>query len=442
MRRQCCALAIFLLAAVYAPATGDSADQTPGQTPPPSAWKFSFTERLRQESWDNAMSLDESKSDASSYLRMRTSFTADWKPSKNLEFNLRLTNESKYYLWPKSDTKLKTNYSLNEVIFDNLYLKWTRPADLPVVLTLGRQDLQLGEGFVIFDGGPGDGSRTAYFNGARADILINPSQSLTAFYVRQPRTDKYLPRLNDVGQVMVEQDEEGFGLYHNGTVGKSKIEAYLFRYNRASFGLLPGAGFQTAGGRFQTPLSSRLSLTAEGALQFGKQAAQNKTGAGGYAHLDYATGATGALPATVTLGAIALSGDDLGTADKDEGWDPVFARWPKWSESLIYLLARETKVAYWSNLLSLYGGLNFVLAPTVKLNLTWHHLGAAERTAASGLWSGAGKSRGDLGILKLTYEMSRHLQGHFIWEEFLPGNFYFPGAQSYAWIRFELMIRY
>ncbi|MHB8054625.1 MAG: hypothetical protein ACYDH3_05205 [Candidatus Aminicenantales bacterium] len=419
-----------------------TAEDPPQKTPEPSAWKFSFSERIRQESSDNVSSLDESRADSSSYLRMRTSLAADWKPSKDLEFYLRLTNESKYYLSPKSDPKLKVNYSLHEVVIDNLFAKWTRPAGLPISLTLGRQDLRMGEGFVIFDGGPGDGSRTAYFNGARADFHIDAANMLTAFYVKQPRTDEFLPRLNDVGQILVEQAEEGFGLYHSGGFGKTKIEAYFFRFNREPYSLSSGARFQTAGGRVQIPFAARLSLTAEGALQFGKQGAERKTGAGGYIHLDYATGATGALPAAFTLGGICLSGDDPATADKYEGWDPVFGRWPKWSESFIYLLAKETRVAYWSNFVSLFGGMNFILDPTVKLNLTWHHLGAAERTDPSSLWSGSRKNRGNLGILKLTYEISRHLQGHFVWEQFQPGNFYFSGAQSYAWIRFELLIKY
>jgi len=417
---------------------GDQSEKAPAA----SAWKFSFTERIRQESSDNVASLDESKTDSSSYMRMRTSLTADWKPSKNIELNLRVTNETRYYLSPKTDPKLKVNYGFNEVIVDNLFFKWTRPAGLPVALTLGRQDIQMGEGFVIFDGGPGDGSRTAYFNGARADFFVDAANTLTAFYVKQPRTDEYLPRLNDVEQILVEQAEESYGLYHTGALGKTKFEAYFFRINHDSYGLFTGARFQTAGGRVQIPLAARLSLTAEGALQFGKREAFRQTGAGGYVHLDYATGATGALPATLTLGGIYLSGDDPSTADKYEGWDPVFGRWPKWSDSFIYLLAKETRVALWSNFVSFYGKMDFALAPTVKLNLTWHHLGAAEKTAPSSLWSGTGTCRGDLGIMKLSYDISRHLQGHFIWEHFRPGDFYFSGAQSYAWIRFELLIKY
>ncbi len=35
-----------------------------------------------------------------------------------------------------------------------------------------------------------------------------------------------------------------------------------------------------------------------------------------------------------------MSGDDPST-DDNEGWDPLFSRWPKWSELYIYSLATE-----------------------------------------------------------------------------------------------------
>ncbi|MBM3297422.1 MAG: hypothetical protein FJY83_07455, partial [Candidatus Aminicenantes bacterium] len=178
----------------------------------PRRLTFIFSERIRQESWDNVLSLDESKADSAAYVRFRTSVGLRWIPSSALEFNVRLTNENRYYLAPKTDARLGVNYGLNEVFFDWLFVKWSRPGGLPLALTAGRQDIMLGEGFVIFDGGPLDGSRSAYFNGLRLDFSPSPRSLLTAFFVRQHRTDRLLPRLNDAGQRLVEQDEEGFGL--------------------------------------------------------------------------------------------------------------------------------------------------------------------------------------------------------------------------------------
>jgi hypothetical protein len=78
----------------------------------------------------------------------------------------------------------------------------------------------------------------------------------------------------------------------------------------------------------------------------------------------------------------------------------------------------------------------------VKLNLAWHHLLAAEKTPATALLSGTGRGRGELLIMKITYDIGKNLSGRFIWENFSPGNFYFAGANAYSWIQFELFFRY
>jgi hypothetical protein len=430
--------ALFILPSFLA--AGPSAP--PSGTEKKPALKFTFSERIREESSDNVASLDESAADSSAYVRFRTSLMGQWTPADNFEFTVRLTNENRYYLSPKSDPKLHKNYDINEVFFDYFYIKWKNPARLPLTLTVGRQDLMLGEGFLIFDGGPLDGSRSAYFNAVRADWALSPKNTLMMFYLYQPPTDEILPRIHDVGQKMVEQAEEGYGLYLTGSWRKVAYESYFFRKNIRATDTAPSSGYFTLGTRLLVPFGPSLSLTTEGAFQFGSFGDADRRGWGGYAHLDYKTGAAFPWPAQLTLGGIYLSGDDPATSEAYEGWDPSFSRWPKWSESLIYLLAKESKPAYWTNFVSLYGALNFALADNVKLALTWHHLTAAARTPATAFLSGLGTDRGDLGQVKLTYDIGPHVQGHFIWDEFLPGNFYFPGAQSYAWVRFELMIRY
>lgn len=403
--------------------------------------KISFWERIRQESSDNVSSLNDSAADSSAYLRLRTSIIFQWLPSEKWEVNLRLTNENRYYLAPKSDPKLKKNYGVNEVFFDQLNVKWKNPGDLPLTLTLGRQDLMLGEGFLIFDGGPLDGSRSAYFNAVRLDYALKNKNTLTFFYVRQPKTDTLLPRLNDVKQALLEQEEQGIGLYFSGQVKKTTLEAYLFRKDTFAGDSLPAGELNVAGVRFSHPFCAKLSLTAEGALQLGKLGDKQRTGLGGYFHLDYKSAWSFPLPLQFTLGGVYLSGDDPATKPY-EGWDPSFSRWPKWSDSFIYLQAKESRVADWSNFISLYGGVVFEPLEKVKLNLTLHKLAAVENTASTALLSGSGKNRGVLFIAKITYELSKNLAGHFIWESFKPGNHYFAAANSYTWIRFELFFRY
>ena len=159
--------------------------------------------------------------------------------------------------------------------------------------------------------------------------------------------------------------------------------------------------------------------------------------------MDFQTAAAAPLPAVLTLGGLFLSGDDPSTPGRYEGWDPVFARWPKWSESLIYVLGRETgKPAYWSNIASIYGALSFTLAENLKLEATLHTLGAAQAEGPSALLSGTGRDRGRLLNVKLTYDVNKNLSGHFWADYFRPGDFYFAGAHGYLWVRFELMFRY
>ena len=53
---------------------------------------------------------------------------------------------------------------LDEVVFESLYLDFKRVFVKGLSLRVGRQNLMRGEGFLLFEGNSGDGSRTTYFN--------------------------------------------------------------------------------------------------------------------------------------------------------------------------------------------------------------------------------------------------------------------------------------
>ncbi len=405
--------------------------------------KLSLTERVRQESSDNITTLNDQAAEGSAYVRFRTSLGLQWKPSRSFDFNVRLTNENRYYLNPKRDPKAGRNYEPHEIFFDALNARWSEAFGLPLTLTVGRQDIQMGEGFVIWDGGPLDGSRSAYFNALRLDWALGAKSALSLFYLNQPMTDEFLPRIHDRNQILVEQKEQAVGGYFSGPLREAAVEAYLLYKWAPAAANTPETSYALFGGRAAVPIVARLSLTAEAAGQSGELGSLPRRGFGGHFHLDYKTGAAFPLPSGLTLGGLYLSGDDPATGDAYEGWDPVFGRWPKWSESMIYLLGKETgKAAFWSNYASLFAGLQFALADNVRLAATLHRLSAPQETAPSGLWSGAGRSRGLLLGVKLQYDISRHLSGHFVWDHFRPGDFYRAGAQEYAWVRFELLFRY
>ena len=438
MRRSAAVFALVMLAiiAVASPLAAQS-----GADPAGPKLKLYFWERVRQESWDNTMSLDNLAADSSAYLRLRTGLGAYWHPGKAWEIHLRLSNENRLYLAPKLDPRLKKDYDVHEVFVDQLSVRWRSAGRLPLAVTLGRQDMMFGEGFLIMDGGPLDGSRSAYFNGLRLDWAPQKASNLTFFFVRQGRSDRLLPLVNDQHQAMAEQQEQGVGLYFRAKAKRTALEAYLFRKDAFASAALPRGSVNVAGGRVVHPFSEALSLTAEAALQLGKLGDEDRRAVGGYVHLDGSPGGRFPVPALVTLGGVWLSGDDPATP-RCEAWDPAFGRWPKWSDSLIYLQARETRSADWTNFASLFAVLLFEPADRIKLSLGWHFLSAPERTLPTALLSGAGRDRGGLLIAKASYEVSKHLTGRLIWERFDPGSFYRAGAAPYNWVQFEMFFRF
>jgi hypothetical protein len=405
-------------------------------------FKLSFSERFRFLSWDNAISLDDNAHAARSFTRHRTSLGGHWLPGEYLELTLKLTDEFRYYFIPEG-----TEFDLDEIFIDWLYIKWRHEKGaLPGTLTFGRQNIILGEGFLVMDGHPLDGSRGIYFNAVRYDWDIKPDHRLTAFYSYMPSVDDWLPIIHDREQKLVEQDEEGFGFYYAGKYRKFDLQAYYLRKNvkeAGRFASVP-SNIDALGGRLHLPLAPNLAYTVEGAYQFGKYGSLDRSAVGGYMYFTYQTGFKKLreyLPREITLGTIYLSGDSPGD-DTWGGWDPMFARWPKWSESYIYTQIKEDAVAFWTNLTSLYGQLHFQFTDDVSFDFDYHHLMAPEKPPAGSTFPGGdGKTRGNLVINKLTYHFDKHWSGHILWEFFTPGDYYFDGADGYGWLRTEFMLK-
>ena len=400
-----------------------------------SKFTFALTERLRFVSWDNVIDLDDATNDQRSFTRHRTSLAFNYAPLPSLAFGAKLTNEFRYYFKPDD-----LDFEIHELIFDQLFVAWKRPAGLPLDMKLGRQNIILGEGFVIMDGHPLDGSRSIYFNGGRVDWHLSKTRTVTAFGVRQNRTDDFLPVINDQSQALIEHPEEGFGLYYSGQHGSHRLDAYFIRKNELG-DAAHSAQIHATGLRGVFKLTSQWSLTSEGALQMGSRGNADLSAWGGYFHADYATNQRLPWPAKLTVGGIALSGDKRST-EKEEGWNPLFSRWPKWSESYIYAQIREFggRVGYWSNFSSLYATLGFDLGQPVHLDLSLHKLGAMEPALPKigSSWT-PGTDRGLLFTAKMTARLQKQLNGHLIFERLCPGDYYPDTADAYNWFRFELL---
>lgn len=401
-------------------------------------FQLSLTHRMRIETTDRAVGLDADGNSGSSYLRNRTSIKAKTFPASNLEVTAQLTNEFRYYFVPED-----IDFSLHEGFVDLLYAKWDSAANLPLSLSIGRQILSFGEGFVVIDGTPLDGSRSIYFNAARADWTFAPGHSVSLAYVNQPVKDKYLPLIHAQDVKLIEQPQQALIVYYTRSWGKSNVQAYfIHKESEQTADYSDARQVDCPGFRLQLPLTARATLVGEGAYQIGTNGASDQQGYGGYGYAEYATGWPIYLPKTVSIGGVYLSGDDPAT-DDDEGWEPLFGRWPKWSDSYIYTLIRERSVAYWTNLTSVFIRTTVPVATDLVLSLDYHHLAAPEMSdPAKSFPGGSGTHRGDLLIGRLTHQMSPHLSGHVLFERFAPGDFYFTGADSYGWMRTEVMLRF
>ena len=314
--------------------------------------------------------------------------------------------------------------------------------DTQLGFTLGRQNLIFGDGFAILDGTPLDGSRSIYFDAARIDYELKPDSRLTAFYLTLNEQDENLPVVNDRDNSLLEQPEQGAGLYFTSKYRKTDLQGYyILKTVEASTAFPVESNIHTIGGRLVQPLSADWSITGEGGLQMGSRGDADRLAYAGFAWLDYHARIISQNSCSFKFGAFAYSGDDPGTGDKFEGWDPLFARWPLWSESYIYTQVNEGRVAEWTNIYAPFVRSRFNLNPNVTLLFDVYQLMAFQSMpVAGGLW-GEGKNRGNLISGWLKFTVTENLAGHLLWERFFPGDFYFDGADDYSWMRFELLLK-
>ena len=424
--------------------------------------------RLRQETWDNMF--DMNKSDAANanpysrqdenFWRLKSSVWDKVDLDKQYGIFAKITNEARYF--NTSNTAAQLGLVGDEFLFDNLYVYAKKPGGIPVDFTIGRQDFlgTFGEGFLIMDGTPLDGSRTFYFNAARALVTINDQYNVDFVYLFSQENDGALPTYSMYKQAtfgfekraLNSYDEKAVVVYGRGKITDNvTVEPYYIWKEEATptnrtAATNPALRLGTYGLRAVVGFGEGWKARAEYALQSGEYNDANKTkreGNGGYAYVGRTYDKIALKPGW-DLGYITMSGDSQSTS-KNEGWDPLFSRYPQISELYSLTLLTETGIpAYWTNI-NIYRAL-VKLAPTEEtgLELSYNYLKADKTfSAASGpfapMFSGTNKNRGQLITAKLSRKFSPTLDGYVLVEQFLPGNFYKSTNQFDAqFVRWEL----
>ncbi len=416
------------------------------QAPAPGTFTVGFEERVRSERWNDIIDHDATREDARTQLRFRSRLWADWTVSKHLRIVAGVANENRKITHPDVAANGR------EVFVETLYADW-RPAPR-WSLKVGRQNLMRGEGFVLFDGSALDGSRSAYFNAV--DLAWSPGKSTVEFLaISDPGKDRYLPRLDEADapaevQRLNEWDERALGVYATMREWEgATLEAYGFLKTETHDSrpvsnpqFQPDRRVWTLGGRGVRDLGRGWTAMAEAAGQWGSQEPLPGTSGGdrpiaawgGYARLRKAFETPG--KPTLSLGYIGLSGDDPRTR-RIEGWDPLFSRWPKWSELYIYSQVPERGVAYATNLGLWEAEARLAPMKILDLRATWYRLAAFQAPVAAGPLFGTGTRRGDLWEFRGDLTVNEHWKGHVVYERLSPGDAYTGGAPG-SYLRIEI----
>lgn len=502
------------LSAVEARPTGgaDQAVVAPGGPPmgqegPVPGWmyigkdltfKLTGDVRLRNEDLRNAFDLSDDIEDDwnSTRLRTRVGFDLDYKDL--IGGYIQLTNE---YRWG-SDTKYAANFQAEDIRVDNAYIRIKRPWDVPLTLTAGRQDLlaepergwrgMYGEGWILFDGTPQDGSATISFDSAKLRWDVTDRIKADFIYIKFSDLNLAPPGPpGTLGSLYSDSDwdEDAVGLYTISQLDPFEslplqLDAYCLYRDKdiaRNFGSVPTGPFvdpkvETAalGGRLATRkplLDGHLMAAAEGAYQTGTMRAGDVGGTGFIGQDPYPLGEdidrdafawyawtrmsfdeeVPSLKPYFELRFDYFSGDDPDSQDKFEGWDSFYGEWPKYSELLIYTFYDAFATAHgeadpnlgaWANMYfpSVEIGCYPIesLKKTLALKARWRYFMASNNKTAPG-----GTGDRDIGHLAQGYiEWAPYscLRTHAYFDYFFPGDYYSSNADDAWFLRFEVML--
>jgi|GEM_PF-168591 hypothetical protein len=469
-------------------------------------FKFDYgaAERVREEIWNNVIDLhtnshatDETNSFRErNFFRFRTSLWGSVSYNENqnnsLGLYVRLTNEAKEYLGSDhyrlaenldflnrvTDQSHFSHFEEDEIFFDNLYVDYKKILGGPVDVRIGRQELTYGEGFLVSEGTPGDGSRSFYFNAAKASVNITPNNSVDLVFIADPRTDTYLPSIHgsvssniaygyaDNKRILNTSNEQGIVLYSKNKLGDFNVEPYYIYKSEAGFtaytplpNQTPRLNLNTFGARLLYD-NSVWKAGAEYAHEFGRYDnggiypnGLDRSGNGGYAFAGYNFKDVPLKP-YAELRYVYLSGDNKNSST-DGSWDPLFSRQPYWNELFIYTLIPETFKysngipGYWTNLNIYKATVKLNLCDNANLTLGWQYLTAPQPTnivgtaalATPNMFSNSGKDIGNLPTTLLYYKFNKNIDGFIQWEYFMPGNFYTSAAKDASFFRWQLQFK-
>lgn len=202
-----------------------------------------------------------------------------------------------------------------------------------------------GTGNIIFDGTPKDGSRTLYFNAAKAVWKGVPDTTFDVVGIWNPPEDKLA--IDSVHRDLTgftknydDLTESGAFIYaKNRAWAALPFESYIIYKNEGAYDVpaqsstvaVAAADIGTFGARLMPKFSDWAGGDFEAAWQFGKRGEDNICAFMVDADMAHPLATKSEFKPTLDYGLYYLSGDNPDTATV-EGWDPLWARYPQFSE--------------------------------------------------------------------------------------------------------------
>jgi len=381
------------------------------------------------------------------FERYRARIWGTLTPIPDVDLNARLVWEPRVIQkgpWPPSSDVVHSRQIWQEALFDQLNVVWRNIGGLPLTITAGRQDIILGNGWLVLDGTPLDGSRTIFFDAVRFNY--NWKEANTTFdgiYIDNDfEGDRYLKPFDHTGQNLIEQDERGAIFYvTNKSLPKTEINGYyIYKHDTPKQAVVGyDSETHTIGGRIAGDFGDNWKYYAEGAHQWGKRNSESISAYAFNSKLVYLC--KDALSNQFRVGYEFLSGDDPGS-HKNEMFDPLWGRWPQWSELYVYTVTLDNpgRPGQVTNFHRLGGGWTCSPAKNLEWSNDYHLLFCDENTRGSSAgFSEHGTFRGQLLTSVLKYKFNDHVSTHVWTEFFFPGNYYADSRNDPAvLVRYEL----
>jgi hypothetical protein len=407
----------------------------------PSKFTWGGDIRLRSIYFDNIPlpNGDETRGGANSFQRYRTRLWGDWQATDDIKIHGRIVNEFRTYQNRSKTAGSSAWNAPDEFVIDNLYIDWAFAPDW--IVRAGRQDLIYGTGKVILDGTPKDGSRTIYFDAVKATYtgIENTTVDFLGMYTKAEDPLAIHSEDRDlVGKVRAPYGgaEAGGGVYiKNKSAEKLPLEAYyLYKAKEEEWVdrmvtpnvLHDDKDRHTVGTRLMPKFSDSIDGNLELAYQFGDEIRAYMIDALVSWHIPDCP-----MKSCLGLGWYHLSGDDPGTSD-DESWNPLWARWPQYSELYVYGFDAEGG-GRWSNLSMPHVDWTFHPHEKVKTSLMLGYMFAPEENGIGG-----GDERGFIATLWNRFTLKENmwtegdkLSGHVLFEAVDPGNYYSADQQNH-----------